>query len=1160
MSGSQFTQLKMSGINSYANPLSAVPDGSMADAVNINIDRNQVAEPRRGLYQYGTTFGNGNDRAKQLFNYKDVILRHVLTNIQYDSDLAGDFINFTGPSITEVNAGLRIKGTEVNGNFYFCTLSGVKKLSARNSADFPNISIQEAGGIKALDVTATPNYTNNGFLDPNSKVAYRIVWGKEDLNENLILGTPSNRAVVYNVSTTNSCIVDLEFAVPSDVVEGNFYQVYRTAVFTGQITPTLEEPVDPGDEMFLVLEDTVTPSEITAGVVDIQDITPEEFRKSGALLYTNPESGDGIEQANEKPPFAQDIALYKNYTFYANTKTVQRLNLSFLSVVDFVDNASTFVVSDGISTNTYYFQGSLETYTMDFTGSAAADFYNGSAGTAKYVTLTSANDERNYLIWWYKSANDQEPSLPGYLNIKVDISAAANLSNIIDTTAEAILAATNDFNISRVSDTLVIPNANNGYVTVNPVTTVVTPFDIQRDGNGTGEDAANNKIFLPRVPTGTENGPTTSQQLEQVATSLVNVLNKQDNIVVAFYSSGFNDVPGKFLLEQQVTTGPVFWVNSNEGQEFNPTLPASGSSLSSTNEVSPNRIYYSKLQQPEAVPLLNYLDVGPKDREIKRIIPLRDSLFIFKEDGIYRLSGDTAPFTVAPFDFSTQVLAPDTAVVLNNQIYALSTQGVCQISDTQVQIISRPIENQLLKVTRTQYAYKTASFGISYETDRSFILFVPTIESDVVATQAFRYNTFTSTWTKWNKTQTCGLVNFADDKLYMGAGDANFIEKERKTLTRADHADRQYELEITLNGVGDKKIVLNDTDKAEVGDVLIQSQYLTASQFNRLLDKLDRDIGVVDDNYLSTLQYLAGEDMRTKLILLANKLDNDAGVDYNEFANDIGDLTYTITNIAPSSSQAVLTTSAPHNIKVNRYININGTNSNPAITGTYEVIAVTSNTITINKTLTSGGTTGTLQTAVNDFKDMQACYNIITNLLNNDNKVFFTNYPTSTGTNDFEIVILAVNDVDNSVTVKFTESFLFGEIILYKAIPTSIIWNPSHFGDPSTFKQVREGTMMFENSNFSKATISYATDLSPGFAPVIFQGPGLSVGDFGYFEFGTINFGGVSAPIPLRTYVPGTKQRCRFMNVKFEHKVAFEKYSIYGLSLTHRTYSTRAYR
>ena len=53
----------------------------------------------------------------------------------------------------------------------------------------------------------------------------------------------------------------------------------------------------------------------------------------------------------------------------------------------------------------------------------------------------------------------------------------------------------------------------------------------------------------------------------------------------------------------------------------------------SSNEQKINRVYYSKFQQPEAVPLLNYFDVGAADKAILRIFPLRDSLFVFKEDG-----------------------------------------------------------------------------------------------------------------------------------------------------------------------------------------------------------------------------------------------------------------------------------------------------------------------------------------------------------------------------------------------------------------------------------------------------------------------------------------------------------------------------------------------
>jgi len=243
---------------------------------------------------------------------------------------------------------------------------------------------------------------------------------------------------------------------------------------------------------------------------------------------------------------------------------------------------------------------------------------------------------------------------------------------------------------------------------------------------------------------------------------------------------------------------------------------------------------------------------------------LRDSLFIFKEDGIYRLSGDTTPFTVAPFDFSAQVLAADTAVVLNNQIYCLSTQGVCVITDTGNSVISRPIEDRLLQITRPESSYKTASFGVSYETDRSYLLYTITDLDDEVATQCFVYNTFTNSWSKWGVTATCGIVNFGDDKLYIGAGDINYVEKERKSLTRADHADREYELQVLTNGVNGNVIKVNTIDNVQIGDVVIQKQYLTLSQFNRILKKLDLDLGVHDNDYFATLEAFTGDNLRAK--------------------------------------------------------------------------------------------------------------------------------------------------------------------------------------------------------------------------------------------------------------------------------------------------------
>jgi hypothetical protein len=51
-------------------------------------------------------------------------------------------------------------------------------------------------------------------------------------------------------------------------------------------------------------------------------------------------------------------------------------------------------------------------------------------------------------------------------------------------------------------------------------------------------------------------------------------------------------------------------------------------------------LYFSKQAEVEAVPSLQYFDIGSRDAEIKRIVPMRENVLIFKEDGIFRLIGD----------------------------------------------------------------------------------------------------------------------------------------------------------------------------------------------------------------------------------------------------------------------------------------------------------------------------------------------------------------------------------------------------------------------------------------------------------------------------------------------------------------------------------------
>src|SRR5690606_35976978 len=61
--------------------------------------------------------------------------------------------------------------------------------------------IVNSGAVKALDIEAFLDRTlgsSSGFLPVDSAVAYRVLWGYKDLNENLIIGAPSEREEVYS--------------------------------------------------------------------------------------------------------------------------------------------------------------------------------------------------------------------------------------------------------------------------------------------------------------------------------------------------------------------------------------------------------------------------------------------------------------------------------------------------------------------------------------------------------------------------------------------------------------------------------------------------------------------------------------------------------------------------------------------------------------------------------------------------------------------------------------------------------------------------------------------------------------------------------------------------------------------------------------------------
>ena len=99
---------------------------------------------------------------------------------------------------------------------------------------------------------------------------------------------------------------------------------------------------------------------------------------------------------------------------------------------------------------------------------------------------------------------------------------------------------------------------------------------------------------------------------------------------------------------------------------------------------------------------------------------------------------------------------------------------------------------------------------------------------------------------------------------------------------------------------------------------------------------------------------------------------------------------------------------------------------------------------------------------------------------------------------------------------------------------------------------------MFENSTFTRGTVGYRSDLSPGIETIPFNRSGK--GDWGSFAWSNQNWGGGFSGVPFRTYIPRSKQRCRYIQSQFVHNSAREGWAIFGTSYTLRAVSERAYR
>lgn len=222
----------------------------------------------------------------------------------------------------------------------------------------------------------------------------------------------------------------------------------------------------------------------------------------------------------------------------------------------------------------------------------------------------------------------------------------------------------------------------------------------------------------------------------------------------------------------------------------------------------PNRVYFSDIDEPESVPLLNYIDIGAAGSAILALVPLRNALLVFKSDGVWRITGSgPSAWSVDPLDPTMRLLRPEAVCVSQNKAYAWCDDGIQEVSETD----SRSLTAGRLDVelrTRSEYLSSNTTHGVfaAAVPRRNIVLFgLPTNLYGQFTDRVLCYHQTTNAWTEWPVSWGKVAEGGSYDRLYQsrpeeaaGTGTAEIDVEVRRMLTGIVGRDRSYDLGNTL--------------------------------------------------------------------------------------------------------------------------------------------------------------------------------------------------------------------------------------------------------------------------------------------------------------------------------------------------------------------------
>lgn len=579
---------------------------------------------------------------------------------------------------------------------------------------------------------------------------------------------------------------------------------------------------------------------------------------------------------------------------------------------------------------------------------------------------------------------------------------------------------------------------------------------------------------------------TTTENIRATSYNLISKINYNDANLSARYSSAEDDVVGKITIFSNNPSDIPFYLTASTGIFWNPSLNTSGTIDGSISDGALNVVAFSKTLEPEAVPLTNRLAIGANNTKIVRIVALKDSLFILKEDSLWRIYGnDPTTFAAQEIDPTTGFMWPDTVCKLGNKIFAVCDNGIAAIDENGVNIVSDPIKLDIRQLTylnpRSFLPVDDAIFddrfydpwAVASDVDGHYTIFFP------FSNLYYRYSINTNTWVKGDITAFFGALD-PDSKSVFLWPDEPFLIKEDRTRTEKTYSD--FLLSCTMQQV---------SDGYSISDTAIY-KFLENKIFsnNALFNLVQADL-----NTTTSIITKADHNLYTGNIICARGFGSASG------------------NISNYSLYYVIRLSD----------------------STFQIATTLENAVTLNPYLF------TKKDFATDYLEFEFCRGDVTDgILPEGSYVYYSSgsFAKITG-----VSILT----GKTLLLQLEYDVPDGVILIHKPINTQIRWNPITFQNPAINKQVREANFLFKSEFFGEAEAGFESDTTTSEERETIDGTRLA--PWGNSPWGNSPWGGITSSRNARVTVPRNHQRCAIIRPSFYHSQCYSGWELQGLSL-----------